>query len=259
MAGGDYLRLREASFQPCNDEVQGRPVIDRVALAPFMGVQWLASRVVDDEMRIALHAVDPAAAEQRQRPGRIHRVGAELQAGGPGVENDDGLAHDRSLRSFGEQDGGIDIDATIGTAAPSQCNTAARLAAALAPEGGRDMAGAARFSIGTASTCDSRARRSSPAAVGGSPAPTIARTCFSSSFRASVPGTRDGSTSTARSGSSWSTKNWSRTSTLNSARDSCMSCWRATFNASAQRWSSIRSAAATYSTARVSASANPPD
>ena len=29
------------------------------------------------------------------------------------------------------------------------------------------------------------------------------------------------------------------TSALNSASDSCRSCWRATFNASAQRWSNI--------------------
>ena len=41
-------------------------------------------------------------------------------------------------------------------------------------------------------TRDSRARRSRSAAVRGSPALAIARTCFSSSLRASASGTRDG-------------------------------------------------------------------
>ena len=41
-----------------------RPVVDRLALAPFMGGQRLAGRVLDDEMRIALHAVDPTHGER---------------------------------------------------------------------------------------------------------------------------------------------------------------------------------------------------
>jgi len=90
------------------------------------------------------------------------------------------------------------------------------------------------LSIGTASTCASRARRSHSAALGESPAPTIARACFSRSFRASASGTMDASASTAGSRSSCSRKAWSRTSALNSVSDICMSCWRATFNASNQ-------------------------
>ena len=38
-------------------------------------------------------------------PARPRRIGAKLQAGGARVEDDDGLAHGRSLRGFGEQDG----------------------------------------------------------------------------------------------------------------------------------------------------------
>ena len=102
VAGRHDLHVGEVGFQPGDDEVQRCLVVDRVALAPFMRVQWLAGRVLDDEMRIALHAVDPAAAEQRQRPGRVHRIGAELQAGGARVEDDDGFAHRRSLRGFGQ-------------------------------------------------------------------------------------------------------------------------------------------------------------
>ncbi len=68
-------------------------------------------------------------------------------------------------------------------------------------------AGPVGFVIGTVNSCDRRLSRSSSAASRGSPALVIARTCFNSSFRASVSGTRARATSIARSGSSWSTKN----------------------------------------------------
>jgi len=64
VAGRDHLPIGEVAFEPRDDEVQRCLVVDRVALAPFMSVQRLAGRVVDDEMRIAVHTVDPAAAEQ---------------------------------------------------------------------------------------------------------------------------------------------------------------------------------------------------
>ena len=44
MAGRDHLRVSEVGFQPGDDEVQRRLVIDRVALAPFMRVQRFAGR-----------------------------------------------------------------------------------------------------------------------------------------------------------------------------------------------------------------------
>jgi len=48
-------------------EMQCRPVVDRVAIAPFMGVQRLPGRVLDDEVWVALQAVDPPEADQWQR------------------------------------------------------------------------------------------------------------------------------------------------------------------------------------------------
>ena len=58
MAGRDHLPVGKIGFQPGDDEMQRRLVVDRVALAPFMRAQRLAGRVLDDKMRIALHAVD---------------------------------------------------------------------------------------------------------------------------------------------------------------------------------------------------------
>ena len=107
VAGRHHLHVGDVGFQPGDDEVQRCLVVDCLAVAPFMRVPWLAGRVLRDEMRVVLHAVDLAAAEQRQRPGRVHRIGAELQAGGARIDHDDGIAHGRSLRGFGQQDGGI--------------------------------------------------------------------------------------------------------------------------------------------------------
>ena len=88
------FEFREITFQPGDDEVQRCLVVDGVAIAPVMRVQRLAVRILDDEMRVVLHAVDLAAAKEGKRPDRVHRIGAELQAGGTGIENDDGVAHD---------------------------------------------------------------------------------------------------------------------------------------------------------------------
>ena len=78
VAGRDHLRIGEIGFQPGDDEVQRGPVVDRVARAPFMRGQRLAGRVFDDEMRIALHAVDPAdgkaGATTRPRPPHRRRI-----------------------------------------------------------------------------------------------------------------------------------------------------------------------------------------
>lgn len=102
-----HLGIGEVGFQPRDDEVHGGAMIDRVTIAPFVRVDWFAARRADDEVRIALHAVDATTAEQRKRYGCIDRIGAELEAGGTGVEDDDGFAHQQSLRSFDLQDGGI--------------------------------------------------------------------------------------------------------------------------------------------------------
>ena len=59
-------------------------------------------------------------------------------------------------------------------AASAQRDTAERRAAVSATEARPDGTRAAGFSIGAASTCDSWAKRSRSAAIGGSPAPTIA-------------------------------------------------------------------------------------
>jgi hypothetical protein len=80
--GGYDLPVTKIRFQPGDDEVQRCFVVDRAGFAPFMHAQLLAGRVLDDKMGIAFHTVDLAAAEQRQRPGRVHRISAELQAGG---------------------------------------------------------------------------------------------------------------------------------------------------------------------------------
>ena len=93
VAGRRNLRAGKIGLQPGEDEVHRRPVINRMAVAPFMRVHRLAGRVLDDEMRIALHAVDPAQAKQRQRRRLVHGIGAKLQTGGARVEDDDGLAH----------------------------------------------------------------------------------------------------------------------------------------------------------------------
>jgi hypothetical protein len=58
------LGVGEVSFEPGDDEVESSLVVERVALPPFMRIHWFAGGVADDEMRIAVHAVDPAAAEQ---------------------------------------------------------------------------------------------------------------------------------------------------------------------------------------------------
>ena len=101
VAGRHHLHVGDVGFQPGDDEVQRCLVVDRVALAPFMRVQRLAGRVLRDEMRVVLHAVDLAAAEQGQRPGRVHRIGAELQAGGARVDDDDGVGHGRHSAASG--------------------------------------------------------------------------------------------------------------------------------------------------------------
>ena len=112
--------------------MQRRLVVDRLALAPFVRVQWLAGGILDDEMRVVLHAVDLAAAEQGQRPGRVHRIGAELQAGGARVEDDDGVAHGRSLRGFGVRMAGSRASASAySTAAAAEKRRAAAVSARL--------------------------------------------------------------------------------------------------------------------------------
>ena len=83
MARRHHFHVREVCFQPGDDEVQRGFVVDRMALAPFVRSQRLAGFVLHDEMRIALHAVDPAATQHGQRPSGIHRVGGELHAGRP--------------------------------------------------------------------------------------------------------------------------------------------------------------------------------
>ena len=97
MAGSDDFRTRKMGFQPTDDVFQRCCVVDRMALAPFMRVQRLARCVLDDKVRISLHAVDAARAKQRQRRrrvgGQIHPVSAELQTGRAGIEDDDGLLH----------------------------------------------------------------------------------------------------------------------------------------------------------------------
>jgi hypothetical protein len=107
MAGRHHLYLDDIGFQPGNDEVQRRLVVDRLALVPVMGVQRLAGRVLGDEMRVVLHALDLAAAEQRQRCGCAHRIGAKFQAGGTGVDDDDGIGHQWLLRMLGQDTGRI--------------------------------------------------------------------------------------------------------------------------------------------------------
>ena len=93
MAGRYHLRSGKIGFHPRDDETQRGRVVDRVSLAPFLRVQRLAGGVVGDEVWVTLHAVDAAAAQQGQRPCRIHRVRAEFQAGRARVEYDDGVAH----------------------------------------------------------------------------------------------------------------------------------------------------------------------
>ena len=107
VAGGYHLAVTQICFQPGDDEMQPCFVVDRAVFAPFMHAQLLAGRVVDDKMGITFHAIDLAAAEQRQRPGRVHRIGSELQAGRACIDHDDGLAHGRLLRGCRQQDGGI--------------------------------------------------------------------------------------------------------------------------------------------------------
>ena len=91
VAGGYHLAVAKIGFKPGDDEVQRCFVVDRAIFAPFMHAQLLAGCVRDDKMRIAFHAIDLAATEQRQRSGRIHRIGAELHAGGACIDHDDGL------------------------------------------------------------------------------------------------------------------------------------------------------------------------
>ena len=106
-----------------------------------------------------------------------------------------------------------------------------------------DIAESPTFQPALASTCDSPARRSRFGGDRGTARADDRLHLLQQLLPRIRSGTMDASASTARSGSSCSTKNWSRTSALNSASDRCMSCWRATFSASAQRWSNIWSAA----------------
>jgi hypothetical protein len=82
-------------------------VIDRAARTPRVRVQRLAVRALGDEVRIALHAVDLAPAKQRQRLRAIDAVGAEFQAGGAGVQHDNGVGHGWLLCSLGKHAGRI--------------------------------------------------------------------------------------------------------------------------------------------------------
>jgi hypothetical protein len=89
-------------FQPGDHELQGCLVIGRPALAPRAHVQRLAIPALDDEVRIASHAVDLAAAEEWQRFRCIDTVGAELQAGRSGVRHNDRVGHGESLRRLAQ-------------------------------------------------------------------------------------------------------------------------------------------------------------
>lgn len=80
-------------FQPGDHELQGCLVIDRLALAPRLDVQRLVILVHGDEVRIASHAVNLAAAEAWQRFRCIDTVGAELHAGRSGVRHNDSVGH----------------------------------------------------------------------------------------------------------------------------------------------------------------------
>ena len=65
VAGCHHLHGGDVGFQPGDDEMQGGPVVDRVAFAPLVRVQRLAGWITCDEVRVVLHVVDLAAAEQR--------------------------------------------------------------------------------------------------------------------------------------------------------------------------------------------------
>jgi hypothetical protein len=98
MPGGDNFRSDQVDFHPCNDELQRGLMIDPVSVAPLMCVKRLSSGVVDNEMRITLHAIDPSSTQERQRV--IHSISAELQTGGASVENNDGFFHGQLLQGF---------------------------------------------------------------------------------------------------------------------------------------------------------------
>jgi len=147
MARRYHLRAGEVRLQPGDDELHRGLVIDRGALAPGVGVQRLAGGVIGDEMWIGLHAVDAAMAQEWQGLVCVQRIGAELQAGGARVEDDDGLGHaDHSAISGSKMAGSRASASAYSTVAAAEKRRAAGVSARprLASRRSATCAGSAR-------------------------------------------------------------------------------------------------------------------
>ena len=96
MSGGNHLHSRNALLKPSDHKMKRTTVVDLATFTKFVRIHQLATRVLRNELRIALHVADLTVTYRGQGALRGYLIGAELHAGGARVENYDGLTHAKS-------------------------------------------------------------------------------------------------------------------------------------------------------------------
>src|ERR1700689_5557520 len=102
MSRSDDLHPRDVLLEPGDDKMERGAVVDRAALTEIVRLQRFTGRVLRNELWVGLHVADLALTDRDQGSLSRHLIGAELHAGGARVEDNDGLAHGRLLRGFGQ-------------------------------------------------------------------------------------------------------------------------------------------------------------